>query len=175
MVSIYWSDINAYFPYMRHIIHTFFLTILCKFYLSMNYFGICWTTMKMYFCLWMDFLRRNQFISMHIYIILGRYTIMFQSCYFCSLYHQVATMNWVNYQITLYLSYIQCVSVFCGLISHTSFTYIYTQPQTLTPWNVSSFYKYHCFSYMVSIILSHKWTNYVAHFTLSHWCIFVLE
>ena len=47
----------------------------------------------------------------------------------------------VNDQITPSVIQIQCVSVFCGPVSHTYFTYIYAKPQPLTPCNINSFYK----------------------------------
>ena len=53
-------------------------TSLCKLYLSMNYCGNKWTTIQTYLYLCIYVLRLNPFIIMHIYLIPGYNTIMFQ-------------------------------------------------------------------------------------------------
>ena len=85
--------------------------------------------------------------------------------YFSKFYHKGANNYWVIDQIAPPVSQIHRVSVFCGPILHTSFVYIYTKPQPLTPWNVASFDKEHFFSSVVFLPISHKFNNYVAYFT----------
>ena len=54
----------------RSYIHLFW-KIMCKLYLSMDHFGIKWTTIKIHLYLCMDVLSKNHFMSMHIYLIPG--------------------------------------------------------------------------------------------------------
>ena len=42
--------------------------------------------------------------------------------YFCKFCHQCANISWIIYQINLYMSNTLFVYIFCGLISHISFT-----------------------------------------------------
>ena len=67
---------------------------------------------------------------------------------FLQVYYQGDNILCAIYQSTPSVIQNQCVSVFCGLISHTSFTYIYAKPQPLIPWNIDSLYKEHCFIYI---------------------------
>ena len=107
----------------------------------MDYFGIKWTAMQMYLYLWMDVLRKKLFVhaSLSNYWTVCNYVPV--EFYLFKLYHKGANIYWVNDKITPSVIHTQCDSVFCGPVPHTSFTYIYSKPQPLTPWNVTSFYK----------------------------------
>ena len=76
MISSYWSDSNEYFPCLRQIIRSLFWTILCKFYLSTDYFGIKRTTMQIYLDLCLDVLRKKTLMSMNVYLITGQDEIL---------------------------------------------------------------------------------------------------
>ena len=78
MVSSAWSYSNAYFPFLRHIIHPFFGTSMWNLYLSMDYLSIKWTTIQIFLYLCMDVLRKNPCMHIHIYIILGQDAILFE-------------------------------------------------------------------------------------------------
>ena len=95
--------------------------------------------------------------------------------YFFKLYHQGDNIFYGIEQIAPSVSHNQCVSVFCVIIFHNYFAYIFAKHQHLTPWNIVSFHKENCFSSVLFLPISQKWNNTVAHFTLPNWCIFVLE
>ena len=127
------------FPVWNILYIHLFWTSLYKLYLSMNYFGIKWTTTKMYLYLCIYVLRKNPFMYMHIYPILGQDKIMFQWSYiFVSSTIRVLIISgqiikpphiWVISSVSLF---------FWNNISHFC-TYIYAKPQTTTPWNVALF------------------------------------
>ena len=78
MVSSAWSGSNVFFPVWGISYIRLFWKILSKLYLSMDYFGIKWTTMQMFLYLCMNVLKKKTFMFIHIYTISGQYEILFQ-------------------------------------------------------------------------------------------------
>ena len=93
---------------------------------------------------------------------------------FCKFYCQGANIFSVMYQINTSVSQTQCFSVFCGLISHTSFTENLCQTPIPNPLEYCLIIQKHCCSSIIFLPLLKKPTNTIVHLTLPHWYIGML-